>query len=651
MGEAGGGTARKRAGLARVLWIGLGVFLLLALAAPTGAFAGAGVTSQDRAATRALLEARYTYEQALLASAPASRAATEALASSLGGECPGVLAGAPNETLSTFLESPSHSESPPQSPRQRGESNREGRQLSELQGELELALGQLPIEADRQAALTYARAVSSLRWSNNTVTALERTGAAALEWQLQSVPPDVCADMKAWVASGYRTLSPATKVLVREREAVVRPLLRVLRERVGSLPGTDPLLPYEGSQEKALAREVDVLEGDLRRARKGLVTVETGLERTLGLATPAGAHAESEEAEEGPTKGAVEIGHGATAVGGKYTVWLEPKPGSSPQAPGCGLSMEVFESEAENSPETREIDGTRVNEVCLSRSHPRALRAQCRDRGLLTIEAQTLPSARSVRLSFSDGRQITSRVAIVPAKLGGPAGFYYQVVRGPSPIPVSLTEVDAHGRALRTVKLPRTSECVKQSLKRLKLHSTIRTIASGSLPQGPSFSISGERSRSFSIGGKRSTSISATRFDLSVEVAPEGEGGDLISGAGGIALIGSSVGGSPTPKSSPFVLQMSTGCLPHEYAILFGVLRAPADTVLARSSGSLQPFQRARIPAGLHVHGVLAYIPLAAVPSEVLVRTPTGKTVLTENLTDRAREAKETCEGEAEGPG
>jgi len=639
MGEAGDGTARKRAGLARVLWIGLTVLFLPALAAPTGAFAGTGVTSQDRAATRALLEARYTYEQSLLATAPASKAAAEGLASSLGGECPGVLAGAPDETLGTLLESPSHSESPPKSPRQMGESNRDRRQLSDLQSELGLALEQAPIEADRQATLAYARAVGPLRWSNSYLTELARIGAATLERQLQSAPPDVCADMKAWVASGYQTLSTVTKALIREQETVDRPLLRVLRERIAGPAGlADPLLPYEGSREKALAREIDVLENDLKSARKGLATVERGLERTLGLDTRAGALPESEEAEEGPTKGAVEIGHGATAVGGKYTIWLEPKPGSSPQAPGCRLSMEVFESEAEsNSPENREIDGTRVNEVCLSRSHPRALRAQCRDRGLLTIEAQTLPSARSVRLNLSDGRQIASRVAIVPAKLGGPAGFYYQVVRGPSPIPVSLTEVDVHGKALRTVKLPRTAECVKQSRERLR--GVIRTIASGSLPQGPSFSISGERS----------TSISATRFELRVEVAPEEEGGDLISGAGGIALIGSSVGGSPTPKSSPFALQMTTGCQPHEYTILFGLLRAPADTVLARSSGSLQSFQRVRIPAGLHAHGVLAYIPLAAVPSEVLVRNPTGKTVLTENLAHRAREAKETCEGEAEG--
>jgi hypothetical protein len=650
MGEAGCGTARKRAGLARVLWIALAALFLLALAVPTGAFASARVTSQDRAATRALLEAKYTYEQSLLATAPASKAAAEGLASSLGGECPGVLAGAPDETLGTLLESPSHSESPPKSPRQMGESNRERRQLSDLQSELGLALEQAPIEADRQATLAYARAVGPLRWSNSYLTELARIGAATLERQLQSAPPDVCADMKTWVASGYQTLSTVTKALIREQETVDRPLLRVLRERIAGPAGlADPLLPYEGSREKALVRETDVLEGDLKSARKGLATVERGLERTLGLAVQMGAQPEIEEPQEGPTKGSVEIGHGATAVGGKYTIWLEPKPGPSTQGPGCRLSMEVFETEAENTLETREIDGTRVNEVCLSRSHPRAIRAQCRDRGLLTIEAQTLPSARSVHLNLSDGRQITSRVAIVPTHLGGPAGFYYQVVRGPSPTPGSLTEVDAHGKALRTVKLPRTAECVKQSRKRPP--GVIRTIASGSLPQGPSFSISGERSRRFSIGGERSTSISATRFDLSIEVAPEEEGGDLISGAGGIALIGSSVGGSPTPKSSPFALQMTTGCQPHEYTILFGLLRAPADTVLARSPGSLQPFQRVHIPAGLHVRGVLAYIPLAAVPSEVLVRTPTGKTVFTENLAHRAREAKETCEGEAEGSG
>jgi hypothetical protein len=75
------------------------------------------------------------------------------------------------------------------------------------------------------------------------------------------------------------------------------------------------------------------------------------------------------------------------------------------------------------------------------------------------------------------------------------------------------------------------------------------------------------------------------------------------------------------------------------------------NPLLARGSGGLQPFQQVRIPANLHAHGVLAYIALPALPSEVLVRTPAGKTVLTENLARPAREDKETCEGEAEGPG
>jgi hypothetical protein len=606
----------------------LAALFLVVLAAPAGAFAGARVTPRDRAATRAYLQARYAYEQALVADAPASNAAVERFAGSLAGECPGVLAGARHEPLNTLLGSPRRSPSP----RQMGESNRESRQRGALQGELSLALGLRLIEPDRQAALAYARAVGSLRWSNEALTVLERTGAAELEWELQSAPPGVCADMKAWVASGYTTLSPATKTLIREREAVVRPLLRVLRELLAGFPGADPLPSYEGPREQELARKTDGLERELESARKGLVGVVTGLESTLGLISRA-----ETETHEGPPRGSVEIGHGRTAAGGSYTVWLEPKqsgPRSQAAPPRCRLSVEITETEtSRNGQGVIQSFGGGSSERCLSRSHPEAPSVQCHGEGHLTIEAQTLTRARTVRLHLSDGRQITSRVAIVPEKLGGPAGFYYQVVRGPSPIPVSLTEVDAHGRVLATVRLPRTAKCAKQSLKRLP--GGIRTIASGSLPQGPSFSIVGER---YSLMGD-------IHFDLRVEVTAEGEAGGLIS-SGSIA-----VGGVPKSKSSPFAPQMKTGCLPHEYAILYGVLKTPADTVLARSSGSLQPLRRVRIPAGLHVHGVLAYVALPAVPSELLVRTPAGKTVFTEKLAGRARELKETCEGEAEGPG
>jgi hypothetical protein len=641
MGEAWWGTARKRAGLKserRASWIALAAFFLLALAVPAGAFAGAGVTSQDRAATRALLEARYTYEQALLASAPASRAAAEQVADGLGGECPGALAGAPHETLDTFFESPGRSESA----RQVGESNRERRQWSDLQGELALALELRVSEADRQAALLYVRTVRSLRWSNNAVTALEHAGAGTLEWRVQSAPPAVCADMKAWAASGYKTLSPATKILISEREAVDRPLLRVLRQRRVSLPGlSDPLLAYEGSREKALAGKITELEREVESTLTSLGVIEQKLQITLGLLS----QAESEmQMHEGRPNGSVQIGHGRTAAGSNYTVWFEPKQSSAgSQRVHCQISVGIYETQASSKSSGVISIGSGSSETCLSRSHPEAPSVQCRgDEGLLTIEAQTLPSARSVRLHLSDGRQITSPVAVLPAKLGGPAGFYYQVVRGPSPVPVSLTEADAHGKALRTVKLPRTAKCTKQSLKRLP--GVTRTIVSGSLPQGPSFSINGERSSPFPIGGEHHRVMGETHLDLSVEAAAEGAGG-ITSSSGSLIAAGERA----RPKSSPFALQTHTGCQPHEYAILYGILKAPTDTVLARSSGSLQPFRRVRIPASLHVHGLLAYIALPALPSEVLVRTPTGKTVFTENLARSAREAKETCEGEAEG--
>ena len=293
--------------------------------------------------------------------------------------------------------------------------------------------------------------------------------------------------------------------------------------------------------------------------------------------------------------------------------------------------MEVLETEA-GSIEEREIDGTSSNEVCLSRTRLRAPSVQCQN-ALLTIKAQTLPRARTVRLHLSDGRQISSRVAIVPAKLGGPAGFYYQVVRGPAPIPVTISEVDAHGAVLRTVRLPRTAKCARQSPN---LPGGNRTIARGSLPQGPSFSIVGER---YSFMGK-------IHFDLRVEVTAEAEAGGLIGDASSI-IVGSHLEPKPTP---PFILKTGTGCQPHEYAILYGVLKARTDTVLARSSGGLQQLRRVRIPASLHVHGVLAYIALPTMPSELLVRTPTAKTVFTENLAGQARTAKEACEAEAEGP-
>jgi hypothetical protein len=603
------------------LWSVLGAVLLIALGTPTGAFASARVSPQDRAATDAYLQAQYTYDQSLLANAPASTEAAQGLASRLESECPGVLLGAPHKTLDALFES---RPSGPSSPRQMGEERRLERQWTDLQEELLFSLGAAEGEPDRQAALTYAGAVRPLRWSNSAVTVLEHASAGEVEVELAARPAEICTDMTAWVASGYKTVAPVTKQLRRELEALDLPLRRVLRNVAPSLV-SDPLKSYEGPREKMLVREIRTLQQRRLSAFKSLEEISARLSVTLGLVSQA-----ETEMRGGPPKGSVEIGHGKTATGASYGVWVEPKkPASHSHRAPCPLSVGVFPSESGGATsQVIEVRGESPH-ACLARSRPKPPRVQCED-GDLTIEAQTLPLARTVRLHFSDGRQITSRVAIVPAKLGGPAGFYYQVVRGPSPVPVSLTEVDSHGTALRTLGLPRTGKCTEQSGG--PVPGSLRTIASGSLPEGPSFSISGER---FSIDGR-------VQFQLSLEVMGNGEGGGSASGIGEDEVL-------PT-KPSPFAIWQSTGCRPHEYAILYGVLSAPRDTVLARSSGGLQPLRRVRIPASLHANGVLAYIALPALPSEVIVRSPTGKTVHAERFAGQAREARETCEGEAEGP-
>jgi hypothetical protein len=95
---------------------------------------------------------------------------------------------------------------------------------------------------------------------------------------------------------------------------------------------------------------------------------------------------------------------------------------------------------------------------------------------------------------------------------------------------------------------------------------------------------------------------------------------------------------------------MKTGCQPHEFAILYGILKARKDRVLVRTATGLDPLRLARIPSSLHAHGVLAYTALPSVPRELLARKPDGKDVVTEKLTGVVKESRETCEGEAEGP-
>jgi hypothetical protein len=562
--------------------------LAAATAAPVAA------NPADTAATHAYLAADYVYRQALLAVLPQSTAAADALAGKLAGECPGVLAGAPH------LELEEQGFPHPGELRQRF---RQQRQLGHLQTELIFAIYTASAQPQQPAVAAFLAAVAPLRWSSAAVTRGVRAYAARFAQRAEVQGLDVCTDMRAWVSSGYKQLSAATKGFIVRLQA----LYSQIEPDPGVVAPASPLLRrYEGPAEKALLRKLRALPV----ANNLYSSVDGALERVrgaLGIPVPAF------ERQEVPAKGSVVLGRGRTAAGERFVARLEPSRGTIQHSCQLNISIESGRSSGGN---------------CLSRGQRSAQPSVNCNGGLLSIESFTRPSTRSVSLLLSDGRRITSRALIVPARLGGPAGLYYQVVRGPSPIPVSLTELDARGRTVRIVKLPAVVECTKHPIKYFP--GGIKTLARGTTPGGVRFSIVGERYRF----------LGHATFDLKVRT-PRSLGLSGSSSASG-AIAGS---GGP-PLFSP---EESTGCSPHPYDIIYGLLKDPRDTVLVRSAGKLTALRKVRIPAELRAEGVLAYGAFSAAPSELIVRGPHGRTLSHESRTEGEGLGLEQCETESEG--
>jgi hypothetical protein len=250
--------------------------------------------------------------------------------------------------------------------------------------------------------------------------------------------------------------------------------------------------------------------------------------------------------------------------------------------------------------------------TCLARSGSGpSPRVTCGE-GLLTITSATLPATRSVRLLLSDGRSVTTRALDAPAGFGARAGLYFQVVRGPSPIPRSLAELDAHGRVLRSVALPPIVECTKDPLKYLP--GGVRTLVEGRIPRGPAFSITAEHYRF----------LGKTYVDLSANISAHG----MREGGGS---------GSFSPQRSPQAFAWSTqeGCEADpsvRWSIVYGLLRDSRATALARVGGRQYAVKVASIPGSFHAGGELAYVVLPQQPSEVLVRGAGGQTLQHEDL-------------------
>ena len=197
--------------------------LLVALAfgvAPTAALAGSG----DVASTERYIQANYTLVKAGGAKLGAARAALLAVRHRIDGECPRAAAESPQNPDSTQLS-------------------------NEIIGAMVIAA----YHTDVPAGENFVRAVAGLRWSNHALTSSVQAYAGKLKVLNRLAPPNVCADVRAWVDSGYRTLPAST---IRFDQEFMPNWVAI-----GELPAG--LAPFERSGQKAVLRRTNQLEAQL----------------------------------------------------------------------------------------------------------------------------------------------------------------------------------------------------------------------------------------------------------------------------------------------------------------------------------------------------------------------------------------------------
>jgi hypothetical protein len=206
------------------------VLVLLACAAVAPA---ALAKSADVAATRAYIRANYALVRAARANLASAETGVKSLANQITAQCPLAAAGSPQDY--------------------------DSEQLSlEVVGAMTISGYRL----DDAAAAAFAHAVRSLRWSDRALTRIVRTYAAQLPALTTLALPDVCADVQAWAASGYRTLPASTVQFDASYEAD-----DIQAEEVP----LRLLTPYEDAVEASLVRRTRRLEGPLAQAEANAV--------------------------------------------------------------------------------------------------------------------------------------------------------------------------------------------------------------------------------------------------------------------------------------------------------------------------------------------------------------------------------------------
>jgi hypothetical protein len=213
-----------------VIKAAIGLAAVVMALSPSAALAR--VSPGDATATRDYLQADLALTRAEVAGLPAAIGAVEALRGRLAAECPGVLA---HEPASAPGEKPSGS-------------------VTAIEEEGEAAVFGAAEQTESTHRRGFARAVSRLRWGNSALTRLVRSSAAAGLAQTTIPPPDLCADLRAWVASGFERVSVATEAYVHRESTLTR-------ETSGAASAvTHKLAGYENRSDKKIARQIASLE-------------------------------------------------------------------------------------------------------------------------------------------------------------------------------------------------------------------------------------------------------------------------------------------------------------------------------------------------------------------------------------------------------
>jgi len=196
------------------------------LGAPTSALASSG----DVAATQKYIQANYALVQAGSSKLPAATAALLAVRRRIEGECPMAAAESPQNPDST-----------------------------QLSNEIIGAMVTSAYHTDVPAGESFIRAAGGLRWSNHRLTGTVQSYVGKLKVMIALATPNVCADVRAWVASGYQTL-PATTVRFDQQ-------FMPNWVAIGELPGS--LAPYERPGQKAVLHRTNALEEQLTEFEAG----------------------------------------------------------------------------------------------------------------------------------------------------------------------------------------------------------------------------------------------------------------------------------------------------------------------------------------------------------------------------------------------